>query len=120
MTIQNTRKTALALSMLLTITSLGGCTALLVDGSDSNGYSSSTNTQPFNATSQDQSITAAVKSTLIKDHQINAFDININTYRGIVTLYGHTKSTALRTRTIKLSRSVNGVKQVISKLTITQ
>lgn len=103
--------------MLLTLF-LGGCTAVLVGGAGAGGYAAGTDERPLGVISEDISITASVKTTFIKDDQIDAFDINVDTYRGVVTLYGHTKSSAQITRAIRLARTINGVKKVVSKLTV--
>lgn len=97
---------------------LSACTTILVGGAGAGGYAVGTDERPIGVISSDLSITTSVKATLIKDDQIDAFDINVDTHRGVVTLYGHVKSTAQISRVIRLSRTISGVKKVISKLVI--
>ncbi|MEH6503854.1 MAG: BON domain-containing protein [Cycloclasticus sp.] len=97
---------------------MNGCTTLLVGGAGAGGYAVGTDERPFGVISSDISITASVKTILIKDKQIDAFDINVDTYRGVVTLNGHVSSSALASRAVQLARTVNGVKKVTSKLAI--
>ncbi|MBL4744356.1 MAG: BON domain-containing protein [Cycloclasticus sp.] len=97
---------------------LNGCTAVLIGGAGAGGYAMGTDERSLGVISEDISITASVKATLIKDNQIDAFDINVDTYRSVVTLHGHVKSSSQISRAIKLSRTINGVKKVISKLIV--
>lgn len=97
---------------------LNGCTTILVGGPVAGDYTQGADKRPSAVVSNDISITARVKSALIKDSQIDAFEINIDTYRSVVTLYGHVKNTLQITRVIRLSKTVNGIKKVISKLVV--
>lgn len=104
--------------MALLSIGLTGCTTLLVGGAGAAGYAVGTDERPLDVISKDASITASVKTVLITDKQVDAFDINVDTYRGVVTLHGHVKSSAQLTRAVSLSRTVSGVKNVIPKLAI--
>lgn len=97
---------------------LTGCTTLLIGGAGAGGYAVGTDERKASIIAQDVGITASVKATLIKDSQIDAFNINVDTYRGVVTLYGHTKSSAEISKAIRLARTINGVKKVVSKLVV--
>ena len=108
----------IACKVLLLALLLNGCTAVLVGGAGAGGYVAGTDERPLGVISEDISITASVKTTLIKDKQIDAFDINVDTYRGVVTLYGHVKKADQITRVVRLAKSTKGVKKVISKLAI--
>ena len=103
---------------LLTVMILTGCTTLLIGGAGAGGYAVGTDERPLGVISNDISITASVKTTLIKDGQIDAFNINVDTYRGVVILHGHVKSAAQLTRAVKLSATISGVKKVVSKLAV--
>jgi len=95
-----------------------GCTAVLIGGAGVGGYAAGKDERPLGVISSDISITSRVKATLIKDNKIDAFDINVDTNRGVVTLYGHVNNSAQLTRVIKLARTISGVKKVTSKLII--
>jgi len=97
---------------------MSGCTAVLVGGAGVGGYAAGKDERPLGVIASDISITSRVKATLIKDDQVDAFDINVDTYRGVVTLYGHVSSSTQLTRVIKLTRTVSDVKKVISKLSV--
>jgi len=108
----------IALLIFISALFLHGCTTVLVGGAGAGGYAVGTDDRPLGIISEDISITASVKTTLIKDDQIDAFDINVDTYRAVVTLYGHVKSSAQITRAIRLAKTVKGVKKVVSKLSV--
>ena len=97
---------------------LTGCTTVLIGGAGAGGYVVGTDERPVGVISEDIAITASVKATLIKDEQIEAFDINVDTYRSVVTLHGDVKNSSQLNRAIQLARTVKGVKNVISKLAV--
>jgi hyperosmotically inducible protein len=108
----------LTVFIFLSLFGLNGCTTVLVGGAGAGGYAAGTDERPLGVIADDGVITASVKTTLIKDDQIDAFDINVDTYRGIVTLHGHVKTSAQISRAIRLARTVSDVKKVISKLVV--
>jgi len=75
------------------------------------------NSASMNAT-DDQTITARVKTVLLNDPQISATRIDVATTNGVVTISGTVKSKAEEQRAIQLARQVGGVKDVRSTLTI--
>lgn len=95
-----------------------GCTAVLIGGAGAGGYVVGSDERSVGVYAEDASITASIKTTLIRDSEIDAFDINVDTHGGVVTLYGHVKSSAQITRAVRLARTIKGVKKVISKLSI--
>lgn len=97
---------------------LTGCTTVLIGGAGAGGYAVGTDERPIGVISEDIAITTSVKAALIKDEQIEAFDINVDTYRSVVTLHGHVKNSSQLNRAIQLARTVKGVKNVISKLAV--
>ncbi|PHS71684.1 MAG: hypothetical protein COB22_06940 [Cycloclasticus sp.] len=109
---------SLAIFAFLSVFLINGCTAVLVGGAGAGGYAAGTDERPLGVISEDISITASVKTTFIKDDQIDAFDINVDTYRSVVTLHGHVKTSAQITRAVRLANTISGVKKVISKLVV--
>ena len=104
--------------IFLSVFALNGCTTVLVGGAGAGGYAAGTDERPLGVIADDATITASVKTTLIKDDQIDAFDINVGTYRGVVTLHGHVKTSAQISRSIRMARTVSNVKKVVSKLVV--
>jgi len=74
--------------------------------------------QQVSGAATDASITAAIKMTMADDPLVGAFDIDIDTSAGKVTLNGRVKSKAEADRAIQIARSVDGVKSVSSNLVV--
>jgi osmotically-inducible protein OsmY len=74
--------------------------------------------QQVNQAATDASITAAVKMKMADDPLVGAFDIDVDTSEGRVTLNGRVKSKAEADRAIQIARSVEGVKVVSSNLVV--
>ena len=104
--------------VLLMSVLMAGCTVALVGGAGVGGYAAGKDERSLSVISSDISITTRVKTTLIKDDKIDAFDIDVDTYRGVVTLHGHVSNAAQLSRAIKLSKTVSDVKKINSKLII--
>jgi len=66
----------------------------------------------------DATITAAVKAEYVKDREVDALKIDVDTKNGIVTLNGVAPSETGRNRAETLAMSVKGVSKVNNNLTI--
>jgi osmotically-inducible protein OsmY len=66
----------------------------------------------------DASITAQVKMTLLSHHSTSALNTNVETKRGVITLYGKARNAAELNLATKLANDVNGVKGVKNRMTI--
>lgn len=97
--------------LLIVTVLLSGCTTFLIDGH-------ANSTRSATAQHQDNAITSNIKMALIRDKQIDSFNITVTTYHGVVTLHGYVKNSSQLSRSIQLARPVSGVKRVVSKLTI--
>lgn len=69
-------------------------------------------------TIDDATITTRVKTAFINDPVVGALRIDVDTFKGVVTLSGAVKSTDEETKAIALARSVKGVTDVKSTLKI--
>lgn len=67
----------------------------------------------------DNRITAAVNSALVRE-QLPAFDIEVQTRDGVVTLSGRVANRAVAQRAVAVTRAVPGVKEVRDQLRTTQ
>lgn len=74
--------------------------------------SSSPNRQSTGEVIDDGVITAKVKTKLIGDPVAKAHQINVDTFRGNVSLSGFVESNEARVRALALAREVEGVKSV--------
>lgn len=66
----------------------------------------------------DAAITAAVKSKLAADGNINPFNIDVDTNEGVVTLQGRVDKEEARTEAERLARETDGVRRVINLIKV--
>lgn len=69
-------------------------------------------------TIDDSALTAKVKTQLVSANDVPWNDINVQTYRGVVTLAGYVDNSAQIQRAVAAARSVNGVKEVQNQLQV--
>jgi osmotically-inducible protein OsmY len=70
------------------------------------------------ATIDDASITTRVKTAFINDPLVGRERIDVETFKGVVTLSGAVKSKAAEEKAIALARTIRGVSDVKSTLQI--
>jgi hyperosmotically inducible protein len=70
-------------------------------------------------TVDDATITARVKTALLNDPATGGLRIDVDTFKGVVTLSGGVKSAAERDKAISIARKTPGVVDVKSTLQIT-
>ncbi|CAM3825125.1 BON domain-containing protein [Polynucleobacter arcticus] len=68
----------------------------------------------------DTEITAKIKAILLNEPGLDSLKVTVDTVKGIVTLSGSVASQDKADKVIKLSKSVDGVKSVNSKLMISK
>ena len=68
----------------------------------------------------DATITSQVKTKLIADEQVKARDINVETYKGVVSLSGFVESKTEANQAVALAEQVQGVKSVKDDLHVRQ
>ena len=66
----------------------------------------------------DSTLTAKVKTALIEDPVTKAGQINVDTYRGVVSLGGFVDNAAAKDQATKVAKSVTGVKEVRNDLSV--
>ena len=71
-------------------------------------------------TIDDATITTRVKTSFINDPVVGALRIDVDTFKGVVTLSGRVKSKEEEAKAIALARAIKGVTDVKSTLTIEQ
>lgn len=69
-------------------------------------------------TIDDATITTRVKTAFVNDPLVGALRIDVDTFKGIVTLSGRVKSKAEEQKAIELARKIRGVVDVKSTLVI--
>ena len=69
-------------------------------------------------TIDDATITGRVKTSMLNDPQVSGLKIDVDTFKGVVTLSGAVKSQAEADKAITIARSTPGVSDVKSTLQI--
>ena len=107
--------------VLLVTGLLNGCAALVVGGAAggaAGAYYVEKDKRSFEEITSDAGITSSINTKFLKDDLVSAIDVNVDTHNGVVTLKGVVDNHAVARRAYDLAYSVEGVTQVISKLTI--
>jgi osmotically-inducible protein OsmY len=110
----------LRVGLLITITVcyLTGCAGLVIGGAAAGGYYVAKDKRSSGEIVEDATITSSINAKYVKDDLVSALDVNVDTYRGVVTLNGLVANKAAATRAIDLALSTKNVTKVISNLTI--
>src|SRR5262245_46638854 len=69
-------------------------------------------------TIDDTSITTRVKTAMLNDPAVGGLRIDVDTYKGVVTLSGRVKSQAEKDQAIALARRASGVVEVKDSLQV--
>ena len=97
---------------------LAACTAAVVGGAAPGGYDTAASGRSTTSGGADAAITSSINTRYVRDDLINAMDVRVSTYRGVVTLSGRVSSQAAARRAVDLAHSVTGVTQVVSRLSV--
>ena len=92
--------------------------AALRDGADQAKTAAAKASDSVVFSSEDATITALVAAGLIKDRDLSALKIDVDTKKGVVSLYGPAPSEAARIRATDIAKAVKGVSGVDNKLTV--
>jgi hyperosmotically inducible periplasmic protein len=69
-------------------------------------------------TIDDATVTTRVKTALLNDPDVGGLRIDVDTFKGVVTLSGAVKSAAERDKAIAIAKKIGGVSDVKSTLQI--
>jgi osmotically-inducible protein OsmY len=69
-------------------------------------------------TIDDTTITTRVKTAMLNDPNVGGLRIDVDTFKGVVTLSGRVKNQAERDQAIALARTVDGVTEVKDALQV--
>ncbi len=106
------------LATVMVSTTMTGCVPLVIGGAAVGGYYLGKDDRSADTIAKDGAITASVKSRFIGDKYVDAFDINVDTHEGVVTLHGDVTNTIAKEQAEKLARGVNGVQQVENQIRV--
>ena len=110
------KRTIVLLSLFLLTGTLAGCWAAAAGVGAEAGYIGAQENRTAAETVDDQRITATVKTKLVADPDTSALDINVDTFKRVVTLKGRVSSAGEAERAVQIARDVSGVKQVRNQL----
>lgn len=97
---------------------VANASAALREGADQAKDAAAKASERVAFSSEDASITASVAAGLIKDPDLSALKIDVDTKKGVVSLYGPAPSEAARLRATDIAKAVKGVSGVENKLTV--
>lgn len=106
------------LMLVVMSTALTACVPALIGGAAVGGYYLGKDDRSADQIAKDSSITARVKSRFIGDKYVDAFDINVDTYEGKVTLVGEVSNNIAREQAGKLAAAVEGVTEVDNRIKV--
>lgn len=92
--------------------------AALREGAEQARTAAQQATDSVTINSEDVIITASVAAGLLKDPDLSAMKIDVDTKNGTVSLYGPAPSEAARMRATDIAKAVKGVSGVDNKLTV--
>lgn len=69
-------------------------------------------------TIDDTTITTRVKTAMLNDPNVGGLRIDVDTFKGVVTLSGRVKNQAERDQAIALARTIDGVSEVKDALQV--
>jgi hyperosmotically inducible protein len=68
----------------------------------------------------DAGITTNVKSKIAVDDTVKAYQVNVDTRNGVVTLTGDVDSPLAKERAAQIARNTDGVREVVDNITVTE
>lgn len=98
--------------------SIASASTALREGAAQAKVAAQSATEGMTFDTQDATITASVAAGLIKDPDLSAIKIDIDTKKGAVSLYGPAPSQAALERATMIAKAVKGVTSVDNKLTV--
>lgn len=105
---------------LLFLMQFTGCAVVAAGAGAAAGYYVAKEDRTPEQIVADAGITASINAKYVKDQEVSAIDINVDTREGVVTLYGSVSSHAIEEKAIALASEQPGVKKIISKITVVE
>jgi hyperosmotically inducible periplasmic protein len=108
------RTTRLLIAVVASCTLLAGCAAEVSETDQHEKEQHRTLSTSFH----DATTTASVKIALAFKPGVRAVDVDVDTNRGTVTLYGEVRSEAERQLAAKVAEDVSGVREVVNHIQV--
>jgi hyperosmotically inducible protein len=107
-----------AILIPLVAVGIAGCAPALVGAGAAGGYYVAKDERSVAEIAADAAVTARVNAAYARDEVVSAWDINVDTFRGHVTLHGTVPSRDAIDRAVQLARAQKGVKNVAAYLKV--
>ena len=105
--------------MFLATVFLAGChPVVLLSGTAVGGYLVGKDERTAKIIFKDTSISTEINTRYLADDLVSIFEIDVNTYRGLVTLTGTVSDSQVADRAIEIAQEVEGVLEVNSLLEV--
>jgi osmotically-inducible protein OsmY len=111
-------KALLVAAAVLSSAALAGCASTADEEAEASQPSQTTEQQSAGEVVDDGVVTAKVKARLVDDPVTKAYQINVETFKGIVQLSGFVDSAEASSRATQLASAVGGVKDVKNSLQV--
>ena len=113
-------KQFLVLCELLLLFVVVGCGPVLLAGGAAAGYKAATDERSIGQMWNDSTITTNVKSALVKDPNVNALSVDVDTLEGVVILTGVIETENSAKRAVEIAQKMPGVRKVKNNLQVGQ
>jgi|SRR5882757_9733798 len=113
----NLKNTSGRIALMMSVALLSGVAALAAPSATTTGTDPSSNRTAGQAV-DDSTVTAKIKSELIKDPTTKAYQIEVDNRKGVVQLNGFVESSAARMRAAEIAKNVSGVVEVQNNLEV--
>jgi hyperosmotically inducible protein len=113
-------KQFLVLCELLLLFVVVGCGPVLLAGGAAAGYKAATDERSIGQMWNDSTITTSVKSALVKDPNVNALSVDVDTLEGVVILTGVIETENSAKRAVEIAQKMPGVRKVKNNLQVGQ
>ncbi|MBL7661273.1 BON domain-containing protein [bacterium] len=107
------------LVLVLFVVSMSGCLLAAGAGAEA-GYILAQDDRSTKETVKDQYLVSAIKTKLLANSKTPGMDINVDSYKGKITLRGALMSQDEVDQALSIARNTDGVTEVESKLVVVQ
>ena len=104
--------------IVLAVFLLSGCTALVVGGSSAGGYQAGREQRGSAVVETDAAIATEIRRKFGADAAVNMFNIDVRTYKGIVTLTGSVGNYVARNQAGNIAKATRGVEVVNNQIVV--
>lgn len=108
----------ITISIIVVALGTSGCWAAAAGAGAEAGYVAAQEERSAGETIDDQVIVTQVKTRLLADNEVSGMNINVDSFRGVVTLKGFVESGLEADKAISIARGVSGVREVRSRLVV--